>query len=338
MHQLLELLNRRLAAGEFLVSATIATHEGSTPRSAGSKMLLFADRGLAGTVGGGLVEARVLEAAREKLCSGGAELLRFDLTGEMAAGADMVCGGNLRVFIERLGPADAPLFLELARQLAQGRDCLLLTDREGGRSLLTRDGILGAALPLEIAALARNQGAGVQAPLFLDQGGERWFLEPWITADPLLILGAGHVSRPTARIAVLAGFQVSVLDDRPEFASRERFPEVFEVAVLPDFENCLAGRDLGPRASLVIVTRGHVHDKTCLAQALRSRAGYIGMIGSRRKRQAVYGQLLAEGFSQADLERVRCPIGLEIGAETPEEIAVSIAAELIQARAARRGL
>jgi xanthine dehydrogenase accessory factor len=337
MQQLLELLSQRLAAGESVASATIATHEGSTPRSAGSKMLRFRDGKMAGTVGGGLVEARVLEASGEVLQSGAATLLSFDLTSELAAGADMICGGRLRVFVERIGSADAALFRELAQSLSRGSRCLLLLDRESGaRSLVLPDRVLGADLPGAVAQEARNLGAEIQAPVFLEQGGDRWFLEPWAPAEPLVILGAGHVSRPTAQVAALAGFCVSVLDDRPEFASRERFPEAQEVGVLGDFETCLTGRDLGPEASVVIVTRGHVHDKTALAQALRTRAGYIGMIGSRRKRQAIYERLLAEGFTQADLERVHCPIGLDIGAETPEEIAVSIVAELIQARARRR--
>lgn len=339
MQQLLELLNQRLAAGESVASATIATHEGSTPRSAGSKMLRFADGSMVGTVGGGLVEAKILEAAGEVLRSGVAGLLSFDLTSELAANADMICGGRLRVFVERIEPTAEALFRGLSDLLARGRGCLLLTDRQSGaRSLVLPDRVLGAELHPEIEREARNLGVEIQAPVFLEQGGDRWFLEPWAPAEPLLILGAGHVSRPTAQMAVLAGFRVSVLDDRPDFASRERFPWVQEVTVVADFDSCLAGQDLGPEASVVIVTRGHVHDKTALAQALRTRAGYIGMIGSRRKRQAVYERLLAEGFTQADLDRVHCPIGLAIGAETPEEIAVSIVAELIQARAGQRSL
>lgn len=337
MHQLLELLNQRLDAGESVASATIATHEGSTPRSAVSKMLRFRDGNMAGTVGGGLVEARVLEASGEVLRNGAATLLSFDLTSELAAGADMICGGRLRVFVERVEPADVALFRDLAALLARGSRCLLLTDRANGtRNLLAPDQVLGADLHPEIEREARKLGAEIQAPVFLEQDGDRWFLEPRGPAEPLGILGAGHVSRHTAQVAALAGFCVSVLDDRPEFASRERFPEAQDVGVLADFETCLEGRDLGPEASVVIVTRGHLHDKTALAQALRTRAGYIGMIGSRRKRQAIYERLLAEGFTQADLERVHCPIGLDIGAETPEEIAVSIVAELIQARAGRR--
>ncbi|MES9995607.1 XdhC family aldehyde oxidoreductase maturation factor [Desulfovibrio aminophilus] len=336
MQRLLNILNQLLATGEHVVSATIATHEGSTPRSAGSKMLRFADGGMAGTVGGGLVEARVLEATKDVLKTGAPALLSFDLTGEMAAGADMVCGGSLRVFLERIAPEDALLFRELEARLAGGARCLLLTAADGSRSLLTPDGTLGAPLPVDTAREARERGTGILAPVLLECANGTWFMEPWAAPSPLLILGAGHVSRPTAQVAALAGFRVTVLDDRPEFASRERFPWAREVAVLDGFKNCFAGRVPEPDTSVVIVTRGHLFDKTVLGQALRTPAGYIGMIGSRRKRQAVYDQLLKEGFTTADLERVHCPIGLAIEAETPEEIAVSIVAELILARATRR--
>jgi xanthine dehydrogenase accessory factor len=165
--------------------------------------------------------------------------------------------------------------------------------------------------------------------------GRSFALEPWTAASPLLIFGAGHVSRPTAQVAALCGFAVTVLDDRLDFANAARFPQA-ETRVLESFTDCFHGLPCGPEAFVVIVTRGHAFDAEVLAQALRTRAGYIGMIGSRRKRDAVYQRLRGQGFTDADLARVSCPIGLDIGAETPEEIAVSIVAELIQSRAARK--
>ena len=121
------------------------------------------------------------------------------------------------------------------------------------------------------------------------------------------------------------------MDDRSEFADPERYPEAREVRVLENFDACLA--DLGADDYVVIVTRGHLHDRDVLAQALKTGAGYIGMIGSRSKRDAVYRSLLESGYTQADLDRVFCPIGLTIGADTPEEIAVSIVGEMIRVRA-----
>ncbi len=285
---------------------------------------------LAGTVGGGLVEARVMERAAEVLADGKRRVENFDLTGELAAGADMICGGRLRVFLERLTPRDLPLFRELARALEEGGRRLRLTPLSDGPSLLLDLGAPVADDALASAALAT--GRGITAPVVLEHEGQGYALEPFATAWPLHIFGAGHVSRPTAQVAALCGFAVTVLDDRPEFASPERFPTARPV-VLASFGDCFAGLDCGERACVVIVTRGHVHDATVLAQALRTKAGYIGMIGSRRKRDAVYDRLRGQGFTNEDLARVHCPIGLSIDAETPEEIAVSINAELIAHRA-----
>jgi len=339
MIELLKTLNGWLAAGHAIASATIVTHEGSTPRSAGSKMLLRADGTMHGTVGGGLVEAQVLAAAAQVLEDGEPRLLNFDLTGEMAAGADMVCGGKLRVFLERIAPGpEVALFGELEAKLRRGERCLLATPLRGGGRVLVgaRGQARGGQLPEPILSSLRQAGADISAPVLFQALEENWFLEPWIGPSPLYIAGAGHVSRPTAQMAAMTGFRVVVMDDRPEFANADRFPFAHEISVC-GLETCLEGLELGPESSVVIVTRGHVHDAVVLAQALRTPAGYIGMIGSRRKRESVYARLRGEGFTDADFARVRCPIGLEIGAETPEEIAVSILAELIKERAERLG-
>jgi xanthine dehydrogenase accessory factor len=134
-------------------------------------------------------------------------------------------------------------------------------------------------------------------------------------------------------MAAMVGFRISVCDDRQEFANRERFPEAHQIRILENFAQAFAGLAIGREDFVIILTRGHLHDKTVLAQALRTEAGYIGMIGSRKKRDAIYAALLKEGFDPADIDRVHSPIGLAIGAETPEEIAVSILAELIFVRA-----
>ncbi|WP_243439833.1 XdhC family aldehyde oxidoreductase maturation factor [Fundidesulfovibrio soli] len=337
MTDLLKTLGLWLSEGKPVASATIVTHEGSTPRSAGSKMIVRPGGEMFGTVGGGLVEARVLQAAARVLGDGVPVIMDFDLTGELAAGADMVCGGKLRVFLERIEPgAEAALYAELLRRVEQGERVLLAVPMGGGpRALIpARGDALGARLPQGLLEGALQAGKDIRAPVVFEALEERWFLEPWAGPSPLYIAGAGHVSRPTARVASMTGFRVTVMDDRPEFANRNRFPEAHEI-IVEDMRACLQDKPIGPDASVVIVTRGHAGDADVLAQALRTQAGYIGMIGSRRKRDSVYGKLRAQGFTDADFDRVRCPIGLDIGAETPEEIAVSILAELIQARAAR---
>lgn len=341
MIDLLKTLGLWLMQGTPVVAATIVTHEGSTPRSAGSKMIVRQDGAMHGTVGGGLVEARVLEAAARLLADDADPkawgVIDFDLTGELAAGADMVCGGKLRVFLERIEPGgQGDLYAELHKRLERGERTLLAVPMGGGpRTLLPfRGPALGATLPEALVESARAAGRDIRAPVVFAALDQRWFLEPWSGPSPLFIAGAGHVSRPTAQMAAMTGFKVTVMDDRPEFANRERFPHAHAITT-GDMRSCLSGLDIGPETSIVIVTRGHVDDADVLAQSLRTQAGYIGMIGSRRKRDAVYAKLRGLGFTDADFERVRCPIGLDIGAETPEEIAVSIVAELIQARASR---
>jgi xanthine dehydrogenase accessory factor len=150
----------------------------------------------------------------------------------------------------------------------------------------------------------------------------------------LVVFGAGHVSMPTVELAAGVGFRVVVVDDRSEFANRERFAAAADILVPKDFSSAVSMLSIDNDTFVVIVTRGHSFDKEVLAGTLRTDAGYIGMIGSRRKRNAIYAALKKEGFTDTDLARVHCPIGLSIGAESPEEIAVSIVAELIQHRAA----
>jgi xanthine dehydrogenase accessory factor len=148
----------------------------------------------------------------------------------------------------------------------------------------------------------------------------------------LYCFGGGHVAVPTAHLAVLAGFRVVVIDDRPEFANAERFPEAHNVFVIKDFNNAFEGLEIDEDSFIVIVTRGHQYDRAVLEQALQTSADYIGMISSRRKRDAIYEYLMSQGVKKERLEQVHSPIGIDIGGETPEEIAVSIVAELIKVR------
>lgn len=309
-------------------------------------MLVFADGHIAGTVGGGLAEGQVMAEAAKVLAEGSSRLMDFDMTGQAAKGADLICGGRMRVFLERLDPepATAALFDRLADLLAQGGRGLLITGlggsgdgAPGGRCLLLPDGTLVGPSPgPDVLAAAGRQGRGILAPIVVTCAGARYFLEPALSPTPLILCGGGHVSRPTGQIAAMVGFRVTVLDDRPEFAHAERFPFAAETAVIDPVAGWLVGREITEATCVVIVTRGHAHDHNALAEALRTPAGYIGMIGSIPKRDAIYDKLLAAGFAAADLARVKSPIGLEIAAETPEEIAVSIVAELIAHRAAGR--
>ena len=339
MRELLENVVTRLEQGEDLVLATIAGHAGSTPRTAGSKMAIRRDGSILGTIGGGRLEASAMARAAELFARPGAALLRFDLTGKEAADSGMICGGRVLVMLEHVPAAgqNAALFRGLAQAVAAGCAALLLTEYAGPDDALRvkeRRAVAAefAPDPLLDAAL-REAGEGAREPRLLDLEGRRFLLEPLAAARTAFLFGAGQGGLATARLAAMVGFRTVVLDDRPDFANPARFPMADAVRAVASFDACLEGLDLTPESFALIFTRGHLHDRTVLAQVLRTPAGYIGMIGSRRKRDALYGQLRAEGFTDADLARVACPVGLDIGAETPEEIAVSIVAQLIAVRA-----
>lgn len=340
-----------LATGEKLALVTIALQTGSTPRESGAKMAVREDGSILGTVGGGLMEANCIRLGRELLAGNeaNAALRTFDLTNEQAAKAAMVCGGRLTVVAERFSgtpDANAPAgqnqdvaTLHTIRDLLdKGLSCRLVTEYlwTGGSHVPENHESLRFMQPFRHTITPHDQHARLRdltADLDCSDTG-CLFTEGYTPQPRLFIFGGGHVAKPTANLAHTVGFAVTVLDDRAEFACKERFAES-EVRVLADFDHALQGLSVTPNDFLVIMTRGHMHDRTVLEQALATPACYVGMIGSRRKRDALYEVLRKQGMDDATLARCHCPIGLSIQAQTPEEIAVSIVAELIQCRAAK---
>lgn len=346
MRGLIDTLNASLDHGESVVAAAVIAKDGSAPGPAGARMLLFENADIAGTVGGGPLEGQTIHAAVATMASGQSQVLEFDLSGEIGDGADAICGGVVQVFLERIDPTseNVALFQKVAAMQAANQTCLLVSSLDiraggngGARALLSGDGcLLAGALPEAVAREAGQLGQNLFSPSMALLGAASYFLEPFPAADPVYICGAGHIARPTAQIAAMADFRVVVLDDRAEFASPDRFPWANEVAVLPSFDDCFAGRSLDAASSVVIVSRCHRQDRKILVNALHTDAGYIGMIGSSRKVAAVLEELVEEGFSRQSVARTHAPIGLPIGGDTPVEIAVSIVAELIKVRTARR--
>jgi len=241
-------------AGRRGAVATIVSARGSIPSFKSAKMLIRDDGSIAGTIGGGCVEAEVWQAAREAIASEKTRTLSFDLNEDPKYDTGLVCGGTLEIFIEPVLPT----------------------------------------------------------PL-------------------LYIFGAGHVSLELYKAARNAGFDVIVTDDRDAYANVERFPDARQV-IAEDFDKALAGLEPSESSYIVIATRGHRDDMRVLRWAVQTPARYIGMIGSKRKAITVYRELVREGLEPQLFDRVHSPVGLDIGAVTPEEIAVSIVAELIGAR------
>ena len=334
-----------LRANESFVLATILHRCGSAPRDVSSRMIIRSDGSIIGTIGGGILEATVQKRAREIFSSRKTLVRRFSLNREGPAPVGMICGGEVD-FLLHYEDASQPDRLALYEEVqafldARKRAWLIvrLPDSEISDGIPPTYVLKDSGAPLEAEGLPRLRELLVEVSAaqsaVVEYGEKRFFIDPLSSEGTAYIFGAGHIGQKLAELTRFVGFRTVVLDDREEFANRERLPFADEVLVLDAFEKALNGLDIDEESYLVIVTRGHAHDKTVLGQALRTKAGYIGMIGSRRKRDEIYEALLKEGITRADVDRVHSPIGLNIGAETPEEIAVSIVAEMIQARAGK---
>jgi xanthine dehydrogenase accessory factor len=329
--------------GDSFVVATLFDKTGSAPRTAGAKMLVRPDGSITGTIGGGRLEANATELAREAMASRRTTIQAFDLSGKDVAGMDMICGGKGEILIDFIDAADESnrAVCRAASEILENKEKAWLVTAFGKdlasrqQCLVRRDGTLVGRLDADPAFLAKLTAGPAKISIHAEAlDGPRFLVEPIRRAGTAYIFGAGHVSQRIAPLCETVGFRTVVLDDRPEYASCERFPQPTELVVLKVFDP-LPELPVDEDSYLVIVTRGHLHDRTVLEQALRTKAGYIGMIGSKRKRDAVYQALLEQGYRREDLARVCSPIGVEILAETPEEIAVSIVGEMIKVRAER---
>jgi xanthine dehydrogenase accessory factor len=345
---------RTLEQGKPFALATVINVRGSTPREVGAKMLVR-DDGQVGTIGGGCGEAEVFRKARLLLDEGaGARMAEVDLTGDFDQDEIGTCGGIMDVFIDRWSPErDLPVAQRMAEAVRRSQPLALITLIEPKapqtplRSLLAPNGE-PPKLPIELAPdsiheLTELTSKAVPGLLELDGNGElvptyrtseqsaQVFVDPLPGAQRLIICGAGHVGQALSALAAMVGFNVTVIDDRAQFANRERFPEAAQIIVRP-FEAALDSLKLDRNCYVVAVTRGHSYDETVLRAALKQEAGYLGMIGSRRRVKVTLERLQADGYDPARLDEIYGPIGLDIGAETPEEIAVSVMAEIIRVR------
>ena len=338
MKELIKQLCDILKQNKDVVLVSVVSHQGSTPRGAGSKMLVNETGLLYGTIGGGLAEGECIAICPQILKDKKTKLMKFDLTGEIAAQSDMICGGKLDILLTPLNRKYDLIFYEtLLSNISQNEVYAIHCTDEMGKtyhSLKSKNTWLAGKwddIPISeteknklLDMLPKNQ----ESFLFQD----KYIIEKYISPWQVIILGGGHVSRPTAYLASTVGFDVTVIDDREEFSTSERFPTANMTYTIPDFIDCFKFIIPTVNTCIIIVTRGHLYDKTVLAQALKTKASYIGMIGSKRKKAEVYNALKLQGIEQNKLGTVHCPIGISINAETPEEIAVSIIAECIEHR------
>jgi xanthine dehydrogenase accessory factor len=336
-------INEELEAGRPVVLVSIMSMQGSTPRRSGTKMAVGADGKGYGTIGGSLLEDAAIRESKKVFSSGKSKVLSYELTGKDPTAPDMICGGRAEILLEYL-PATQENN-EFSRQwheaVQRGKDFYLLTRLKceddaieiSGHSIIYSDG--GPFSPestvVDIEKL-KPELRNITDTAVLAIGDARVMVDHIRKLKTLYCFGAGHVAVPTAHLAALAGFRVVVIDDRPEYANAERFPEAHDIVVIKDFNNAFEAQEVDEDSFIVIVTRGHQYDRMVLEQSLKTNAKYIGMISSRRKRDAIYEYLMSQGVKKERLEQVHSPIGINIGGETPEEIAVSIVAELIKVR------
>ena len=345
MNQVIDQAMQLMNQGQNFVMASIIEQKGSAPRGTGTKMFIT-DTQIYGTIGGGAMEAQVIATARDQvLQTRKPVLLKFDLKPEKAAECGFLCGGECSILLYFLdGNQDETkrLFREWKRVIEEGKKAWVIyvwrdTPQEGQACQLLlsiqNEGLIGHFKGNEKVRenLIMNP---IRVAIHGDtQTENQYYLEPLFSGGTIYLFGAGHVSKEVAALASNLDFNVIVFDDRAEFTNQDRFPGC-EIQVLESFGR-IPVMELSDESYVLIITRGHLHDKEVLAWALNQNPYYIGMIGSNTKRDGIYEDLKRQGVKKEALDRVFCPVGLNIGAQTPAEIGISILSQLILKRGER---
>lgn len=344
-HTILE----QIRTGSGIVIATVVRSAGSTPQKPGSSAL-FSEKGLlAGTVGGGLLENEVQHIAESVLISGVSDQFYFNLDSEQD---DMgaICGGEAEVLVDANPSLHQTTLEEMENSLSLRKDGFLYTEvgpkhdqgRTIGRYWIKKENPedLPAGIEPELRELIldhlknalRYGYTEIDLKTYPREQVEMAYLEYIHPRPHLVIAGGGHIGKALAHLGSLLEFEVTVVDDRPEFANENHIPDADHL-VVSDIEAAMQKIEAGPATYMVIVTRGHDHDGDALRACIGSDAAYIGMIGSRHKVEIMRKQFLDKGWATAEQwASIHTPIGLEIGSKTVQEIAISIAAQLVEVR------
>jgi xanthine dehydrogenase accessory factor len=318
--------------------ATVARRRGSLPMASDAKMLVRPDGFRAGTIGGGCLEADVTAQALQSVLTGRPDLVRHTLNADVAGDLGLSCGGTVELFVEPVlvGAEAAALYQSVADAIERRRSAAVFTalDWSAGPRKAARVGqetfAVGSwssvpAVPAETEATAHDR---LRPPM---TAHDRLFTEAILRRPRLLVFGAGHVGCEIARAAAGTDFDVVVVDDREEFANADRLPSADDIRVT-DLRRALDDLSLDADDYVIACTRGHAMDALVVERTAASPARYVGMLGSRRKREVIWKALEKAGVPRAALERVKVPIGETIGADTPGEIGIAVMAELIRVR------
>ena len=344
----------QLGKGEPVVVATVVRTKGSTPQKPGAKLLVRNDGSGVGTLGGGCVEGDIWFAAKELMKRGGpAQYRDYELNEDLAAQEGLVCGGTMYFLIDPVyTPEDYLSYATEIDQAYQGGPAVALASlikpapgaqQPVGAKLFMREdgstqGSLGSeTLDQEAVKRARQLMVHGNNEFVVSREEAEYFIEAYTTPPQLVLCGGGHVSKSVAPLAKTLGFRVFVTDDREEFASGDRFPEA-DILVARKPEEALPQLPINANTFIIVVTRGHRYDNVALEAAANTSAKYVGLMGSRRKTILIYEDLLRSGVPLERVKEVRSPVGLDIHARTPEEIAVSIMSEVLMFRLGGTGL
>lgn len=351
MKNIYDRLLRELGGNKPLVLGTIIETIGSSPQVPGASAIFSPDGLVDGTLGGGILEARAEAEAIEALKAQESRLFPYSLSGEITSEEEAICGGEVTILIAIQTRAALDILNRMKHSINNRHPGVLATFIESSgekRAILSRKWIEKSEIFGDEATqkasrhyeeIKNSFRTGRPRLLQIKKGDKKdpsqkalLFLEPLFPQYHLVIAGAGHIGKALAHLGSRLDFEVTVLDDRAEFANPENIPEADHL-IVGDIGKTIHEIPKNPDTYIVIVTRGHSYDSIALKEAITSDAGYIGMIGSRRKIQLMRRRFLEEGWATAEqFDRVFAPIGLAIPSKTVEEIAVSIAAQLVLVR------
>ena len=319
----MELLEKIASTPPPFALVTIVAVKGSAPRHPGSSMLVRESGAIEGTIGGGVGESRAIEAGLAAIGSGKSSFIEVEMLSDDPQGKGLICGGVNRMLVEHVG--DTSSYKAGADALASGRRVGFAKDLKGLALGIVR---------VRVGEEGQDLGEGSRALLagkviFLEE--ESLFFDPTLPEEKLLILGAGHVGTALAKAADGLGWAITIADDREEFAARDRFEPGIAVR-LGGYTEIIESFPFDLATYAVILSRGHLFDLECARAILKRPYRYAGLIGSRRKVALLREQLARDGLSEKTIATLHAPIGVDIGAETPAEIAISILAEMIAVR------
>ena len=335
----------QLEKGQPVVVATVVRTKGSTPQKPGAKLLVRNDGSGVGTLGGGCVEGDIWFAAKELMKRGGSAQYRdYQLNEDLAAQDGLVCGGTMYFLIDPVYSSDKYLsYADEINRAYEGESSVALAsllkpateslDSTGAKLFIrddgTTEGTLGS-VELDSEAVSKSSDLMVHGnnEYVISDNGAEYFIEAYTTPPQLVLCGGGHVSNAIAPMAKKLGFRVFITDDRKEFANKERFPEADMLVDLKP-EDAFPELPINRNTFIIIATRGHRYDNVALAAAVDTSARYVGLLGSKRKTVLIYEDLIRSGVDVERVKQIRSPVGLDIHARTPDEIAVSIIAEIL---------